>query len=116
MQVLQSIKAKAGMRLDAQGFAIYLILGNSGECGQYIDIWTTIVSQGALLSLSFDHHRLAAATVRRSSLPTFIKLSRFAENCVENSEHLADSLHLWESWAKTSGSKDLKFICKVSFF
>ena len=51
MQVLQSIKAKAGMRLDAQGFAIYLILGNSGECGQYIDIWTTIVSQGALAAV-----------------------------------------------------------------
>ena len=119
MQVLQSIKAKAGMRLDAQGFAIYLILGNSGECGQYIDIWTTIVTEEALLSLSFDHHRLAAAPVSRSSLATFsfIKLScRFTENCVENSEHLADSLHLWESWAKTSGSKDLKFICKVSYF
>ena len=37
----------------------------------------------------------------------------FQENYINSEDNLADTLHLWESWAKSSGAKDLKFIFKA---
>ena len=37
----------------------------------------------------------------------------FPENYIESEEKLADSLHQWEKWAKTTGCRDLKFLFRV---